>query len=68
MAAPNAYPYQIGLMKVTSNQPFCGGTLISPKYAITAAHCTASFVNNNILRVALGDVNYQVRNFFHAKK
>jgi len=38
----NEYPWQVGLLSSQfSSQPFCGGTLISMKDVLTAAHCTA---------------------------
>jgi len=38
----NEYPWQVGLLSSEwSSQPFCGGTLISDKDVLTAAHCTS---------------------------
>ncbi|KAL3275028.1 hypothetical protein HHI36_019800 [Cryptolaemus montrouzieri] len=37
-AIPHAYPYQVGL-SINNGISFCGGTLISINYVITAAHC-----------------------------
>ena len=32
-------PWQAALMSRGSNRPWCGGTLISDGYVLTAAHC-----------------------------
>lgn len=38
--APHAYPFQVGL--VIDGTSFCGGSLISKNFVLTAAHCTSA--------------------------
>lgn len=38
-AREGEFPYQVGIRSTTTNRHFCGGSIISPLYVLTAAHC-----------------------------
>ena len=50
----NEYPWQVGLVFPSSKVPFCGGSIISDRHIMTAAHCTAGKSISSI-RVLLGE-------------
>ena len=45
-AIPGSFPYQATLIKRGAG-PYCGGTVISGFWVITAAHCTSSDAGGN---------------------
>jgi len=56
----NEYPWQVGLLGSSfPGTPFCGGSLISDKDVLTAAHCT---VGGGARYVVLGEHNVQDSN------
>ena len=48
----NEYPWQVGLVISTSTRPDCGGSILSSRTILTAAHCTAGSAASSITVVA----------------
>ncbi|XP_042144566.1 ovochymase-1 [Ixodes scapularis] len=52
-ARVGAHPWQVLLRESDSNEAFCGGSLISHRWVLTAAHCFEIYGRHNV-RVILG--------------
>lgn len=56
--AVNEFPHMAGI--VSNSQIICGGTIISYRYIMTAAHCALAFPNAAQLGVLVGDHDYTI--------
>ncbi|XP_066939680.1 venom serine protease 34-like [Macrobrachium rosenbergii] len=52
------YPWQVAITPLGLSRPFCGGSIISDRYVLTAAHCVAGKTPVNV-RVTVGEHDWQ---------
>ena len=56
-ARPGDWPWQVGFARAGSTFVYCGGTLVSDEWIISAAHCFKSGGNPSRITARLGDHN-----------
>ena len=56
-AAKNELPWQVALTSSNSRTPFCGGTIVSKRCVVTAAHCVQGSSPGS-MRAVVGEHNY----------
>lgn len=54
MTCPGQFPWVLGLWRKNGLGPFCGASLVTHRWALTAAHCVYS-KNHRGLKVVVGD-------------
>ncbi|XP_066973537.1 trypsin-1-like [Macrobrachium rosenbergii] len=55
----NEYPWQVALISTRSTRPFCGGSLISAGWVLTASHCVQG-QRPRSLNIVVGDHNWSI--------
>uniref|UniRef100_A0A8C1IXA9 Coagulation factor IX n=1 Tax=Cyprinus carpio TaxID=7962 RepID=A0A8C1IXA9_CYPCA len=56
-ATPGEIPWQVVFMEKVKKIPFCGGSLLSEEWVITAAHCVEGKMGSFFIRVGEHDVS-----------
>ncbi|XP_068231243.1 serine proteinase stubble-like isoform X2 [Palaemon carinicauda] len=51
------YPWQVGLTSATSSTPYCGGSIISNEWILTASHCVDGDSESSVY-VVVGEHDY----------
>jgi len=66
----NAWPWMLGIVENKYSGPFCGASLIHPKWAVTAAHCMEDIESANHIQIVSGisDFSIDYQDYMHPIK
>lgn len=56
-AAPNSWPWQVSLRVGPKANHICGGTLVTPDWVVTAAHCVYKNTDPSGYTVVVGEIH-----------
>jgi len=60
IAEKNEYPWQAGITNTYSDRPWCGGSILSKRTMLTAAHCIVNEVAKDLI-VLVGEHDWSIR-------
>ncbi len=54
-ARPNEFPWQVAMVRAGGYRVMCGGSIISDRHVLTAAHCTEGIKYSTDIEVLLAE-------------
>ena len=68
-ALPNEFPWQVALVRAGGHTPICGGSIISDRHVLTAAHCTNDIKGISIIKANMHTIKmFCLMGFFRYRR